>query len=452
MKRPWFEKFKKDYQGKRVLIMGLGLLGRGVQDASFFAKIGAKVTVTDLKPKEKLKSSLEKLKDLPIRYVLGRHRKEDFLNTDIILRNASVPLKSPYLQIARQNKIAIEMDEALFAQYAPVKIIGITGTRGKSTTATLIYQILKKAGFHVFLGGNIWGVATLPLLEKVKKGDFVVAELSSWQLQGLDKIKFSPYIGVITNIYEDHLNRYSSMEDYIDDKRVIFKYQKKGDFLVLNRDLKRLLSGGLDAGSYKGYIVWFEKKDFPADWQLKIKGEHNKVNAAAAIKVAKLLKVDKKIIKEILENFRGLPCRLETIAKIDGVEYVNDSTCTTPAAGLVALKSFNKPLVMIVGGNSKNLDMSAFAKKVARKAKKVILLEGTETDNLENLIKKFKVKDKISGRFDDLKETVLKAKSLAGPGDVILFSPGCTSFGTFENEFDRGSQFNKVVLTLENES
>lgn len=443
--KPWLEKFKKDYQGKRVLIMGLGLLGRGVQDAAFFAKIGAKVTVTDLKPEKQLKLSLVILKKFPIRYVLGKHRKEDFLNTDMVLRNADVPRDSPFLKLARNRSIPIEMDEALFAKYAPVKIIGITGTRGKSTTTALIYQILKKAGFSVWLGGNIPGVATLPLLEKVNKNDLVVAELSSWQLQGFNQEKISPYIGVITTIHEDHLNRYPSMKIYIADKKVIFKYQKKDDFLILNHDLPIVSKLAKEA---KSQVIWFGKKDFPLDWQLKIKGEHNKANAAAAIKVAEILKVNKKIVKKVFENFIGLPHRLETIANIDGVEYVNDTTSTTPAASIAALESFHKPIILIAGGNSKNLEMSTFAKKIAHQTKKVIFLEGTETNNLINLLKKLKGESKIAGRFNNLKKAVLKAKTLANPGDVILFSPGCTSFGMFNNEFDRGDQYTKIVKIL----
>lgn len=443
--KPWFEKFKKDYQGKKVLVMGLGLLGRGVQDAAFFTKIRARVTVTDLRPENQLKSSLEKLKKFPIRYVLGEHRKKDFINTDLVLRNAAVPKNSPFLHLARKHKIPIEMDEALFVKYAPVKIVGVTGTRGKSTTTTLIYQILKKAGFPVWLGGNISGVATLPLLEKVKKGDLVVAELSSWQLQGLDWIKFSPHIGVIVSIYEDHLNRYPSMEAYIADKKVIFKYQKKDDFLVLNRDMPVIAKL---AKRVKSQVIWFSKNDFPSDWKLNIRGEHNKTNAAAAIKVAEILKVDQKIIKKVFINFAGLPYRLQTIANIDGVEYVNDTTSTTPAASIVALESFSKPIVLIAGGNSKNLDMSAFAQKIAQKVKKVILLEGTEADNLEKLIRKYKGGGKIIGRFNNLKKAILRTKKLTRPGEVVLFSPGCTSFGMFENEFDRGRQFNKIVLNF----
>lgn len=444
-KRHWFTKFQKDFQNKKVLIMGLGVLGRGVADAEFFAEIGAKVTVTDLKTAKELETSIKKLKDLPIKFVLGKHRKDDILNADLILRNAAVPYDSLFLKLARENSVPIKMDESLFAQYAPIKIIGITGTRGKSTTTTLIYQMLKSAKFPVWLAGNIRGKAALPLLKKIQKNDWVVMELSSWQLQGFDKVKISPHISIMTNIYEDHLNRYPSMKAYIEDKKVIFKYQTKKDFLVLNYKSPIIRKFSQEA---KSKVVWFSKKDFPSDWQLKIKGDHNKLNASAVIKVGEILKINKRIIKSALESFSGLPHRLEKVVTIQGVEYINDSTSTTPAAGMAALESVNKPIILIAGGNSKNLNMLDFAKKISQKVKKVIFLEGTETDNLLGLIKKFRGGKKIAGRFSDLEEAILKARQLAKFGDVILLSPGCTSFGTFTNEFDRGEKFREIVLKL----
>jgi len=427
--------------------MGLGVLGRGVADAKFFAEIGAQVTVTDLKTTKELEASIKKLKNLPIKFILGKHRKDDILNADLILRNAAVPYDSPFLKLARENSVSIKMDESLFAQYAPVKIIGITGTRGKSTVTTLIYQMLKVAKFPVWLAGNIRGKSALPLLKKIQKNDWVVMELSSWQLQGFNKLGISPHISVMTTIYEDHLNRYPSMKAYIEDKKVIFKYQTEKDFLVLNYESPIIRKFSQEA---KSKVVWFSKKDFPSDWHLKIKGEHNKLNAAGVIKVGEILDINKKIIKKIVEDFSGLEHRLEKIVVINGVEYINDSTSTTPAAGIAALESFNKPIVLIAGGNSKNLNMLGFAKKIAQKVKKVIFLDGNETDNLLSLIKKFKGGKKIAGRHGDLEEAVLKAKKLAKSGDAILMSPGCTSFGTFTNEFDRGEKFKKIILKLAN--
>lgn len=446
----FFEKFKKDYQGKKVLVMGLGLLGRGVADAKFFAEIGAKVTVTDLRKKEELKFSLEKLRGLPIRYVLGRHQKEDFVQTDLILRNPAVSLDSPFLKLAKIHHIPVEMDEALFAKYAPVNLIGITGTRGKSTTTVLIYKILKSAGYPVWLGGNIKGKATLPLLKEIKENSWVVLELSSWQLQGFRKIKISPQIAVLTNIYEDHLNRYKNMSEYIADKKLIFEYQTANDFLIINKDLKITRELAKEAESK---IVWFSKKDALLIWStgIKIQGEHNQENIAAAMKVAEVLKIKPKVVQRVISSFRGLKYRLEKIATISGVDYINDTTSTTPIAAIKALQSFKRPLILITGGASKNLDMKDFALEIVKKTKGVILLEGTATRELQTLINKSGGEKLILGYFNKLNKALQLAKEKAIPGDIVLFSPGCASFGMFKNEFDRGEQFNKIVKSFKND-
>ena len=447
LKKPWLNKFKKDFKHKKVLIMGLGLLGRGAADAEFFAGIGAKITITDLKSARELRFSLKKLKNLPIKLVLGKHRKKDILEADLILRNAAVPYNSPFLKLARKNKIRIEMDESLFMKYASVKVIGVTGTRGKSTTTTLIYRLFKEAKFSAWLAGNIRGKAALPLLKKIQKNDWVIMELSSWQLQGFDQAQISPHMAVFTNIYPDHLDRYSSMNKYIKDKKAIFKYQTQKDFIFLNHDLSDVREF---SNQVKSKVIWFSKKDFPFNWQLKIKGEHNKLNSAAVIKVGEILGIKKIIIKKVIENFSGLEDRLEEIAVINNIQYINDSTSTTPAAGIAALKSFKEPIILIAGGAGKNLDMSVFAQFISDKVKKVIFLSGTETKNLMELVKKYGGERKIIGEFNDFKEAVLKAKKTAVSGDVILLSPGCTSFGMFVNEFDRGEKFREIVLGLKN--
>jgi UDP-N-acetylmuramoylalanine--D-glutamate ligase len=441
----FFSKFKKDYQDKKILIMGLGLLGRGVQDAAFFASLGCQVTVTDLKTKQQLKPSLQILKKYNINYVLGRHQNQDFKTADVIIRNPAVSLNSPYLKIARKNNIPIEMDDALFCQYVPVQTIGITGTRGKSTISTLIYQIIKQAGLSVYLAGNIMGKASLPLLTKVKKDDIVVLELSSWQLQGFKHKKISPDIAILTNIYEDHLNRYFNMQSYIKDKKTIFKFQNKKDYLVLNKEQK---ISQVFFKQAKSQVLWFDRQTLPKDWKLKLAGNHNQLNAGAAIKTAEILKIKKEIIKQTITNFKGLPYRLEKIATILQVDYINDTTSTTPIAAIKAIESFKKPIILIAGGNSKNLNMTELAEKISQKVNKVIFLPGSETDNLINLLNSLKAENKIVGCFNSLKKAVLKAAKIAKPGDVVLFSPGCTSFAMFENEYDRGDQFNKIVVSL----
>lgn len=247
--------YKQFFKGKKITVMGLGLLGRGVGYTKFLAEClsaqtgGADLIVTDLKTKEQLASSLKQLEKFRgIKFILGEHRLEDFKDRDMIIKAAGVPLDSIYINEAKKNDIPIEMDVSLFAKLAPsVKIVGVTGTRGKSMTTTLIYEILKAnekfLKRKVFLGGNLRGVATLPLIKKVKEGDILVCELDSWQLQGFGDAKISPNISVFTSFMPDHMNYYkNSMEEYFEDKANIFKYQKSDDILIIRPGMKRYIS------------------------------------------------------------------------------------------------------------------------------------------------------------------------------------------------------------------
>lgn len=444
-------KIKKfpDFKDKKVLIFGLGLLGRGLKDAIFFTKKGAQVTVTDLKTETQLAASIEKLKLYDIKYSLGGHKKQDILETDLVIRNAAVPPSSPYMALARKHKIPVEMDESLFAEYCPCPIVGVTGTRGKSTTAALIAKLLENWWGNnkrrVYLSGNVQGEAALPLIDKVMKNDLVVLELSSWQLQGFGEKKISPHVAVFTNIFPDHLNYYPDMRSYINDKKNIYRYQNAQDYCVINVDnpaTKKLIK------EIKSNVIPFSITDFPAEWKPILPGRHNLENICAAIAVAKIFGLSLPKIKETVCQFPGLEHRLEFVGKKNQVTFINDSTSTTPAAGIAAIQAVNPPIILLAGGASKNLDLSDFAKSIAAKVKAVLLLEGTATDELEHLIKKFNGANLIAGRFDNLEKAVRHAYSLSLSRDAILLSPGCASFGMFINEFDRGEQFKKIVNQL----
>ena len=436
------------FKDKKVLIMGLGLSGGGLGAAEWFVKQGAIVTITDKKTKQQLLPSIEKLSNLNIQYVLGEHRKSDFTSSDLIVRNPDVPIDSPYLNLARKKNIPIIMEESLFFELTPYKdhVIGVTGTRGKSTTTTLIYEIIKNSGRKALLGGNLPGRKTLSLLDEITKNTWVVLELSSWQLQGFKEIHKSPHIAVLTNIYLDHLNRYVSMNDYINDKKVIFQYQKENDYLIANAEndlLKKVVK------NVKSKILWFRKNDVPKKWQIKIPGEHNRENIAAVICVCRLLGISTGIVQKTIEDFAGIEMRLQPIRLFKGVTYVNDTTSTTPVAGVMALRAFEgKPIILIAGGNSKNLDLGEFAKEMNKSVKALILLEGTATDELEQKAKKFSPTVNIIGRFNNFKKAVELAQRTACLGEIVLLSPGCTSFGMFANEFIRGEKFNTFVKEL----
>lgn len=445
-----YQQFVNKYQGKNVLIMGLGLQGGGLGDANFFSEIGARVTVTDLKSKTQLKPSLAKLRP-GIKTVLGQHREADFKNAQLIVKNPGVPNSSKFLKIARKKQVPVRMSTSLFASWSPAKIIGITGTRGKSTTTEMIYQVCQKLNKKVWLGGNVLGVATLPLLKKVEASDLVVLELSSWELSGFHQEKFSPHIAVFTNFYPDHLNRYSSMTDYVNDKKAIFLYQKPSDFLVINQEDPTLKKLAQEAVSN---LVFFSRDDWPAEWSLKLKGEHNQENAAAVLKVAKILGLKKAVFKKTIGQFKGLPHRLELVEKIDGVEYINDTTSTTPTATIKALAAFNKPIVLILGGNQKNLPTKKLiqALKKAKNLKTIVLLDGSATQKLKADLKKVGLGKVTSRVYSNFYKAIKKASQLAQAGEVVLLSPGFTSFAMFANEFDRGRQFKKIVSKIKDAS
>ncbi|NQT49091.1 UDP-N-acetylmuramoyl-L-alanine--D-glutamate ligase [Candidatus Kuenenbacteria bacterium] len=439
-----------NYKNKKILILGLGLLGRGLKDAIFFAEREAKVTVTDLKTEDQLKTSVDKLKKYPnIKFSLGGHKKQDILKADLIIRNAGVPIDSEWLKFARKHKKKIDMDESLFAEYCPCPIIGITGTRGKSTTTTLLGQILKDVwettSRRVYIAGNLQGEATLPLIDKVTKNDLVVLELSSWQLQGFGWKKISPHIAVFTNIFPDHLNYYKSMRSYINDKKLIFKFQKKNDYCIINNEnnyTKKIQT------EIKSKMVPFFKGQVPTSWKLNVQGDHNLENIAAALNVCKALKISKKKARKSIESFSGVEHRMEIIKKINNITFVNDTTSTTPTSTEAALESIDSPVVLIAGGASKSINLSPLAKTITKNVKVVILLEGSATDELEQKIIRNKGENVIAGRFDNFAKAVERAYSLSLPGDTVLLSPGCASFGMFINEFDRGDQFKKIVNQL----
>lgn len=407
--------------------MGLGLLGRGVGDAKYLAEQGSELIVTDLKTEEELKSSVDQLKHFKnITFVLGEHRLEDFKDKDFILKSADIPLNSLYTAEARKNDVPIEMDASLFIKLAKgIKTIGITGTRGKSTTTQLIYEILKADGRQVFLAGNVRGMATLPLLDEVKEGDIVVFELDSWQLQGFGDSEISPDIAVFTNFMPDHMNYYKGdMDQYFKDKSNIYKYQKEEIFFK-----------GSTVNTDKGIIIG---NIVPDSWVVKLKGKHNLENISFAISIARELNVDESIIQKIVEGFSGVPGRMELVKEENGISYYNDTTATTPDATIAALNSLDGNIILIAGGKDKNLDYKELATKLSS-VKKLILLKGTATEKIVDLFK---------GEYtmvSNMKDAVQKAKTKAKSGDIILLSPGAASFGIFKNEFDRGDQFEKEI-------
>lgn len=423
--------------------MGLGLHGGGVEVAKFFYGQGAEILVTDLKPAEKLTESLEKLKKYKkIKYTLGKHQEKDFLWPDLIIKNPDVANSSPYLQIARKHKIPIETDVGLFFKYSNAFIIGVTGTKGKSTTASLIYHILKSKFSGVLLGGNI-GVSPLALLSKVKPKNIVILELSSFELEDL---KQSPNIAVIINIMPDHLNRYATMQEYIEAKKQIFKFQKKNDVLILNADNFIVRQMTKEAPSKIVFSLPKESLKGIDIKGVKILGKHNLENISSAIEVAKILKIPLKNIEKSIKTFKGVHSRQELVGEINGVKYINDTTATMPDATTMAINTFledfpDSRLILICGGVDKGLRYDNLSKLIGERVDEVFMLPGTASDKIkEGLGNYTRVHD-----IPSMQEAVKQAKKLAKKGDVVILSPAAASFNLFKNEFDRGDQFVKAV-------
>jgi len=485
-----------DFKDKKVTVMGLGLFGGGVATVNWLVKHGAKVTVTDLKTKRELKSSLNKLTGLSAcKLVLGRHEEADFKNADIVVQNPGVPRESRYLKIARQAGAAIENEASLFLKNCPGAVIGVTGTRGKSTTASLIYEMLTACRLPLTTGnkrlavGGKWlaflaGLPQKPMLEildKVKANDIVVLELSSWQLEILGEQKLSPRTAVITNIFPDHLNRYAGMKDYIAAKKNIFLFQKPGDFCVLNYDNEETKKMGKQV---RGHRLWFSGGYFPEQngvfakgnkiyWRkdgqeplicrfkdIKLAGEHNLQNVLAAVCAAGIFQVKPEAVKKVLRNFSGLPFRQELIRKINGISYVNDTTATTPDGTSAALNSIKqkskkakkqKTIILIAGGDTKNIPdikYKELAGLIERNCKAVILFKGKGS---RQILKFLKIKNLVS-EVGYMAEAVGLAENFAEKGDTVLLSPACASFNLFVNEFDRGEQFNRAVKSLKHKN
>lgn len=433
------------FKGKKITLMGLGLLGRGIGDAKFFAAAGAELIITDLKTEAELAPSIEELKAFPnIIYHLGGHRLEDFENRDLIIKANNAPLDSPFIARAHERGIPIEMDASLFAKLSAATMVGITGTRGKSTVTHLIYEMAKAAGKKPYLGGNERNTATLPLIDVVTDKDLVILELDSWQLQGFEEDKISPHVSVWTNFMPDHMNYYKNdMDRYFQDKAAIARFQKEGDYFITTTSIKEKLESCF--GTLKSTCI--TDAVIPDGWTIALPGEHNRNNAACARAAAQSIGITDDVIKKVLETFGGLPNRLEFLGEKKGVSFYNDSNATTPEAAIAALKTFatkGKPIVLIAGGSDKELDFLEFAQMMPQATKKAILFEGAATEKLKALLPEYFSTTTVSSMC----EAFEAAQASAQTGDIILLSPGATSFGIFKNEYDRGDQFRTLFQAL----
>ncbi len=462
------------FRGKRITVFGIGLNRGALGTIKFLIEAGVReVIATDIKTKADLEPTLQALaKYKNITYVLGQHRPEDFTHADMVVKNPVIPWTNEYIKLALTHHVPVEMDASLFVQLTKRPMIGVTGTKGKTTTTSLIAHILEQSGKDIVRAG-ISQIGFLDALARVTSQSTIVAELSSWRLSSFTAHAFSPSVAVVTNIYPDHLNYYKKMAAYVADKEIIFRHQKPTDTLILNYDNEG--TRGF-AASAKGQVVWFSEHEltegqgvflrsgmvyertavgeqilFP--WpEMTLLGGHNRSNILAAIATARTQRIVPSVISATLVTFKGVPHRLELVAEHSGVRFYNDSAATMPEAAIAGIRAIDAPVVLIAGGADKACEYAELARVFATEPKAVVLLQGTATEKLLPLMEKAA---QTAGRpgtsfpvVTSMEDAVRIAMDKAESGDVVLLSPGVASFGLFQNEFDRGDQFRAEVKRL----
>ena len=457
-----------EFKNKRVTVMGLGLFGGGVAITRFLAKHGAHVTVTDLKDEKKLASSVEKLRDTGARLVLGRHDEKDFTEADIVIVNPAVPKESPYLKLAAEHGVRLETEMNLFFKLCPAAIVGITGSNGKTTTTTLAGEMLKALGQKVYVGGNI-GSPLIERVEEIKKGDLVVLELSSFQLEDLRAVGRSPHVAIVTNIAPNHLDRHKTMENYVAAKKTIIDYQTGDDYCVLNaldetlaawaasaraRVLKfssrgKVAQGTSLDGDALRYTIDGKEGGICKRDDILLPGIFNVENYLAASAAAIVLGVRPEAIRQVARTFRGVPHRLEMFLEKNGVRYYNDSIATTPESVIAALDALKDPIVLIAGGHDKKVPLAEVSRKIAQRCKAVVLIGVIAPQIKAELLKpENKSGLKIFEEGTDFDAAVKRAISLAEPGGCVLLSPTTASYDMFVNFEERGEKFKQLILSL----
>lgn len=446
-----------ELKGKKIVVVGLARTGASV--ARFLAKGGAAVTVSDMKGRESLAKFVDSLQGLDIRFEFGRHGEETFRSADLIVVSPGVPMDIAPLKLAAGSGIPIISEIELAASFIDAPMAAITGTNGKTTTTTLTGEIFRECGFSTFVGGNI-GKPLIDLVTSGERVQRVVAEISSFQLEGIEK--FHPKVSVLLNLTEDHLDRYSSFQEYIDAKVRIFANQTSEDFAILNIDdplvaecarrtaarivpMSRL--SVVDEGIYyRDNVITFTMdgrvEHFPTE-AFKLRGVHNLDNCMAALATTLLMGCDAAAARTVVENFSGLPHRMEFVAAINGVPYYNDSKGTNVGSVVKSLESFPGNIILIAGGKDKGGEYAPLADLVRERVRALILL-GEARERIKVALGHFT--DTVS--VSSLDEAVQEAHRLAKPGDVVLFSPACSSYDMFRNYEERGDCFAAAVKAL----
>jgi UDP-N-acetylmuramoylalanine--D-glutamate ligase len=456
-----------ELHGKHVVILGLARQGTAL--ARFLVQAGAEVTVSDIKPKSELKEALASLEGLPIRYVLGKHPLSLLNKADLVCLSGGVPLDIPVVVEARRRGIPLSNDAQLFLERCPAPIIGITGSAGKTTTTALVGEMCRAAGLSTWVGGNI-GNPLIADLERIRPDDWVVMELSSFQLE---LMTVSPHIAAVLNITPNHLDRHSKMEDYIAAKRTIVAYQRADDFAVLGFDDANARALAIETAAH---LLWFSgraevdegafktngtltlrlngvDREICQASEVRLRGRHNLLNVLAACALAGVAGAPVEAMRQVILTFTGVEHRLELVRELNGVQWYDDSIATAPERTLAALRSFEEPIVLLAGGRDKKLPWEEFAREVKARVRCLITF-GEAGPMIARLVSEALGNDagnaalESIAQVETLDEAVALAARVARPGDVVLLSPGGTSFDAFRDFAARGDRFKELVRGL----
>lgn len=446
-----------DMTGQKVLVVGAGL--SGLSAAGFLAAKGARVTITDNRTREQLGPELNVLHDQGVQLVLGDYPDLGPGSFDLLIVSPGVPLTAHPVAAARGAGIPVLGELELAFRFARAPLVAVTGTNGKTTTTALLGEIFQAAGYRTLVGGNIG----LPLVERVEQyglDDLIVAEVSSFQLETVEL--FRPRVALITNLAPDHLDRHGTMEQYIAAKARIFARQGPGDDTVLNYDDPRVRAL---AGATRGRVIFFSSRHIlskgvfvrdghivtrlgeqeniiAATTTLALPGPHNLENALGAVAAATLLGVSPATLAATLQSFAGVAHRLELVAEINGVKYINDSKGTNPEASMNALASFDQPIILLAGGRNKGNDFTSFARQVRERVRLLVVL-GECAREMEAAARQAGCTAIL--RAPDFPAAVQMAHQNARPGEVVLLSPACASWDMFRNYEERGDLFRTIV-------
>jgi len=451
-----------DVNNKRVLVVGLGK--SGVASALFLKAKGARVTVSDSKPQDQLKEQIPVLLDNGIAVETGGHGERTFGGQDLIVVSPGVPTDSPPLVQARALGENVIGEVELAAQFFPGRIVAITGSNGKTTTTTLMGEIITSAGYRAAVGGNV-GTPAISLVEAATADTIAVLEVSSFQLETIQT--FRPQVAVVLNVTPDHLDRHRTFAAYADAKARIFENQRAGDFTVLNADDQTCVEL---AARTRAQVFWFSRtaevkqgafvregrilfrdasgqKEIMLVSEIPLKGAHNVENVLAAVCVGALLGCEPDRIRTAVRNFKAVEHRLEHVATIDGVDYYNDSKATNVDATIKAIESFPANIHLILGGKDKDSDYAVLNDLLRKRVKHVYTI-GAAAAKIESQIVSSKNGGPEIDHAETLETAIRHAAEVAKPGDVILLAPACASFDQFRNYEHRGKVFKQVVSSL----